>query len=221
MAGARIDWIMVGLLICGAISEGEFGSFKSAAEIAWVFGCFSLEVTGELKGINNEFLNGGAKIGGGTIIGLVKDSGKTMEGSDTTGFVLGFPNVERIFPLDNKDGDDDDDGGGIKGTVADVLFISVVTRGTATGLFISMGTGGGAIRKRSFWGGGGGGGAMRTLSLGSPECGATAMVGRFDSGPNNVVRCVRLRARLEPLATPLGEFVVVTTLNPLDVVVRT
>lgn len=165
----------------------------------------------EERGISNELLNGGAKIGGGAIIGLVKDSGKTMEGSETTGFVLGFPNVERIFPLDNEDGDDDDDGGGIKGTVADVLFISAVTRGTATGLFISMGTGGGAIGKRSFWGGGGGG-AIRILSLGSPEWGATAMVGRLDSGPNPVVRCVRLRERLEPL--------VVTTPNPLDAVVR-
>lgn len=59
---------------------------------------------------------------------------------------------------------------------------------------------------------------MRTLSLGSPEWGATAMIGRFDSGPNTVVRCVRLR--LEPMATPAGVFVVVTTLNPLDGIVR-
>lgn len=56
-------------------------------------------------------------MGGGAIVRLVKESGKTMEGSDTTGFVLWLPNVERIFPLDNKDGDDD--GGGIKGTAAD------------------------------------------------------------------------------------------------------
>lgn len=142
-----------------------------------------------------------------------------MEGSDTTGFVLWLPNVERIFPLDNKDGDDD--GGGIKGTAADGLFISVVTRGTATGLFISMGTGGGAIGRRSFGGGGGGGGAMRPLSFGSPEWGATAMMGRLDSGPNTVVRCAgrgRLRVWLEPMATPAD---VVTTLNPLHVVVRT
>lgn len=41
------------------------------------------------------------------------------------------------------------------------------------------------------------------------------MIGRLDSGPNSVVRCVRLRERLEPV-----EFVVVTTLNPLDVDVR-
>lgn len=143
-----------------------------------------------------------------------------MEGNDTTGFVLGLPNVDRIFPLDNKDGDDDDDGGGIKGTVADVLFISLVTRGTATGLFISIGTGGGAIGRRSFRGGGGGGGAMRPLSLGSPEWGATAMMGRLDSGPNTVVRCVgkdRLPLRLEPIATPAGEFVMV---KPLDAIVR-
>lgn len=104
----------------------------------------------EFNGISNGFLNDGAKIGGGAIIGLVNDSGKTMEGSDTTGFVLGFPNAERVFPLDNEEGDNDDDGGGIKGTVADDLFISVVTRGSATGLFISMGTGGGAIGRRSF-----------------------------------------------------------------------
>lgn len=207
-----MDWIIVGRLICGVISGGEFGSFKSAAGIVWVFRCFSLEVMGEERGISKLFLNGGAKIGGGAIIGLVKDSGNTMEGSDTIGFVLRFTNAERVFPLDN----DDDDGGGIKGTVADDLFISVVTRGTATGLFISMGTGGGAIGRRSFWGGGGGGGAMRTLSFGSPEWGATAMMGRLDSGPNTVVRCVRLRFRLEPMETPAGEFVVVTALNPLD-----
>lgn len=163
-----MDWIMVGLLMCGVLSGGEFVSFRSAADKAWVFGCFSLEVIGELRGKSNVFLNGGAKIGGGTISGLVKDSGKTMEGSDTTGFVLGFPNVERTFPLDNEDGDNGDDGGGIKGTVAHSLFSSVVTRGTATGLFVSMGTGGGAIGRRSF-GGGGGGGAMRPLSLASPE----------------------------------------------------
>lgn len=216
-----MDWIMVGLLICVVIRGGEFGSFKSTAGIAWVLWCFSLEVMGEVRGKSNEFLNDGAKIGGGAIIGLVKDSGKTMEGSDTTGFVLGFPNVERSFPLDIEDGDNDDDGGGIKGTVTDDLFISVVPRVTATGLFISMGTGGGAIGRRSFWGGGGGGGAMRTLSLGSPEWGATAIMGRLDSGPNTVVRCVRLRERLEPMATPAGEFGVVTTLNPLDVAVRT
>lgn len=171
---------------------------------------------GGVRGKSNEFLNDGAKMGGGAIIGLVKDSGKTMEGSDTTGFVLGFPNNGRIFPLEDEDGDDD--GGGIKGTVADDLFISVVTRGTATDLFMSMGTGGGAIGRRSFWGGGGGGGAMRILSLGSPEWGATAMMGRLDSGPNTVVRCVRLRETLEP--TPAGEFAVVATLNPLDVIVR-
>lgn len=213
---------MVGLLICGAISGGEFGSFKSAAGIAWALGCFSLGEVVEQKGINNEFLNGGAKIGGGAIIGLLRDSGKTMEGSDNTGLVLGIPNVEGIFPLDNEDVDDGNDGGGIKGTVADDLFISVVTRGTATGLFISLGTGGGAIGRRSFWGGGGGGGgAIKSLSLGSPEWGATAMIGRLDSGPNTVVRCVRLRARLEPLVTPLGECVVVTTFNPLDAAVRT
>lgn len=197
-----MDWIMVGLLTWGVISGGEFGSLESAAGKAWVFRCISLEVMGEEIGKSNEFLNGGAKIGGGTINGLVKDSGKTMEGSDTTGLVLGLPNVERIFPLDNEDGDDDVDGGGIKGTVADGLFISVLTRETATGLFISMGTGGGAIGRRSFCGGGGGGGAMRTLSLGSPEWGATAMMGLLDSGPNTVVRCVRLRVRLEPVATP-------------------
>lgn len=143
-----MDWIMVGLLICGVISGGEFGSFKSAAGIAWVFGCFSLEVMDEVRGISNVLLYDGAKIGGGAIIGLVKDSGKTIEGSDTTGFVLGCPDVKGIFPLDREDGDDD--GGDIKGTGADDLFISVVTRGTATGLFISMGTGGGAIGRRSF-----------------------------------------------------------------------
>lgn len=215
---------MVGLLICGVMSGGEFGSLKSAAGKGWVLGCFSLEEDGKERGTRNEFLNGGAQIGGGAIIGLVKDSGKTMEGSDTTGFVLGVPNVERIFPLDDKDGDDDDEGGGIKGTAADGLFISVVTRGTATGLFISIGTGGGAIGRRSFWGGGGGGGAMRPLSFGSPEWGATAMTGRLDSGPNTVVRCAgrgRFMLWPEPMAIPAGEFVVVTALNPLDVVVRT
>ncbi len=142
-----------------------------------------------------------------------------MEGSDTSGFVLGFPVVEKNFPLDNDDGDDDD-GVGIKGTVANDLFISVDARGTATDLFISMGTGGGAIGRRSFGGGGGGGGAMRTLSLASPEWGATAMTGRLDSGPNTDVGCVRLRFILEPGETPAGEFVV-TTFNPLDMVVRT
>ena len=159
---------MVGLLIWGVMSGGEFGNFKSEAGKGW---CLSLEAMGGARGRNKDFLNGGAKIGGGAIIRLVKESEKTMEGRDITGFDLGLPNVESIFPLDNNDGDDD--GGGIKGT---------------DGLFISMGTGGGAIGKWSFWGGGGGGGAMRPLSFGSPEWGATAIMGRLDSGPHSVVR---------------------------------
>lgn len=179
-----------------------------------------MEETGTVRGISRLFLNGGTEIGGGAIIGLVNDSGKTMEGRDTTGFVLGFPDAERIFPLEDKDDDDDDGGGGIKGTAADDLFISVVTRGTATGLFISMGTRGGAIGRRPFGGGGGGGGAIRTLSLGSPEWGATAMMGRLDSGPNTVDSCVA-RGRLREWLEPAGEFVVVTTVSPLGAVVRT
>lgn len=83
-------------------------------------------------------------------MGLVKDSGKTMGGNATTDFVLEVPTGERIFPLDDKAVDDDNDGGGIKGTALDGLFISGVTRGTATDLFISIGTGGGAIGRRSF-----------------------------------------------------------------------
>lgn len=59
---------------------------------------------------------------------------------------------------------------------------------------------------------------MRTLSLGSPEWGATAMMGRLDSGPNTVVRCVRLRFELEPKETPALEFV---ETSPLDTVVLT
>lgn len=145
-----MDWMMVGRLICGVMSGGEFGSFRSAAGIAWAFRFLSLGPMVVEKGISKLFLNGGAKIGGGAIIGLVKDSGNTMEGSDTTGFVLGCPTVEGNFPLDNEDGDDDNDDVGIKGTVADDLFISAETRGTATDLFISMGTGGGAIGRRSF-----------------------------------------------------------------------
>lgn len=50
------------------------------------------------------------------------------------------------------------------------------------------------------------------------------MMGRLDSGPNTVVRCVgrdRLRDEMEPIAAPAGEFVVATTLNPLDADVRT
>ena len=50
------------------------------------------------------------------------------------------------------------------------------------------------------------------------------MMGRFDSGPNTDVRCVgrdRFKVWLEPTVTPLGQFVVVTTLHPLDTVVRT
>lgn len=175
-------------------------------------------VMGALRGKSIEFLYGGAKIGGGTISGLVKDSGKTKEGSETTGFVLGFPNVERTFPLDSRD-----DDCGIKGTAADGLFVSVANRETATGLFISTGTGGGAIERR-FFGGGGGGGAMRPLSLASPEWGATAMMGRFDSGPNTVVRYVgsdRLTEGRELTATPAGGFVPATALNPLDMAVCT
>lgn len=122
-----------------------------------------------LRGMSKEFLNGGAYIGGGAIIGLVKDSGNTMEGKETTGFVLEFPTAERIFPLEDDNSDDDEHGGGIEGTGKDGLFISALTSGAAPGLFISMGTGGGAIGSLSFWGGGGGGGAIRILSLGSPE----------------------------------------------------
>lgn len=122
-----------------------------------------------VRGISKEFLNGGAYMGGGAIIGLVKDSGNTMEGKETTGFVLEFPVAERNFPLEDDNSDDDEDGGSIEGTGKDGLFISALTSGAVPGLFISVGIGGGAIGSRSFWGGGGGGGAIRSLSLGSPE----------------------------------------------------
>lgn len=157
-------------------------------------------------------------------MGLVKDSGNTMEGKETTGLVLEFPVAERIFPLEEDSSADEEDGGGIEGTGKDGLFISALTIEAAPVLLISIGTGGGAIGRRSFWGGGGGGGAIRSLSLGSPEWGATAMMGRFASGPSAEAKCVgrdRLRLWLEPIVAPEEELVVEMMLNSLETIVRT
>lgn len=120
--------MMGGLLMGGAVRRGEAGSWPSAA---WLLGCLSLEAIAEERGISKELLNSGAAKGGGTIMGVVKDSGNMMEGNDTTGFVLAFPNMGGVFPLE------EDEAAGMEGTAAG-------------GLFISMGTGGGAIGSRSF-----------------------------------------------------------------------